>query len=150
MLRDLSGVVAEIVVKHKAQTTFVQQLLIGPVKIMRGKPGTDITLTVVREGADKPLEFTVTRDIIKVKSVKSRMLDPGFGYVRISNFQSKTARDLLDAINKLKEENEDELHGLVLDLRQATEQLNRLSTRLREEPSRLIYQPRQDPVVVDP
>lgn len=87
------------------------------VKIMRGKPGTDITLTVVREGADKPLEFTVTRDIINVKSVKSRMLEPGFGYVRISNFQSKTARDLLDAINKLKEENDGELRGLVLDLR---------------------------------
>ena len=87
------------------------------VKIMRGKPGTDIKLTVVREGADKPLEFTVTRDIIKVKSVKSRMLDPGFGYVRITNFQSKTARDLLDAINKLKEENDGELRGLVLDLR---------------------------------
>jgi carboxyl-terminal processing protease len=87
------------------------------VKIMRGKPGTDIVLTVVREGADKPLEFTVTRDIIKVKSVKSRMLDPGFGYVRITNFQSKTARDLLDAINKLKEENEGELRGMVLDLR---------------------------------
>ncbi len=87
------------------------------VKIMRGKPGSDITLTVVREGADKPLEFTVTRDIIKVKSVKSRMLDPGFGYVRITNFQSKTTRDLLDAINKLKEENDGELRGLVLDLR---------------------------------
>ena len=87
------------------------------VKIMRGKPGTDIKLTVVREGTDKPLEFTVTRDIIKVKSVKSRMLDPGFGYVRITNFQSKTARDLLDAINKLKEENNGELRGLVLDLR---------------------------------
>lgn len=87
------------------------------VKIMRGKPGTDISLTVVREGADKPLDFTVTRDIIKVKSVKSRMLDPGFGYVRITNFQSKTARDLLDAINNLKEENEKALKGLVLDLR---------------------------------
>ena len=87
------------------------------VKIMRGKPGTDIKLTVVREGADKPLEFTVTRDIIKVKSVKSRMLEPGFGYVRITNFQSKTARDLLNAINKLKEENNGELRGLVLDLR---------------------------------
>lgn len=87
------------------------------VKIMRGKPGTDIQLTVVREGQDKPLEFTVTRDIIKVASVKSRMLEPGFGYVRITNFQSKTARDLLEAINKLKEENEEELNGLVLDLR---------------------------------
>jgi carboxyl-terminal processing protease len=87
------------------------------VKVMRGKPGTDIELTVVREGEDKPLSFVVTRDIIKVKSVKNRMLDPGYGYIRISNFQSRTAPQLLDAINELKEENEDGLKGLVLDLR---------------------------------
>ncbi len=87
------------------------------VKIMRGKPGTDIELTVVREGKDKPLTFVVTRDIIKVKSVKNRMLDPGYGYIRISNFQSRTAPQLLEAINALKEENKDSLKGLVLDLR---------------------------------
>jgi len=87
------------------------------VKIMRGKPGSDIKLTIVREGEDKPLVIDVTRDIIKVKSVKNRMLDPGYGYVRVSNFQSKTPRDLLQAINDLKEEYGDELRGLVLDLR---------------------------------
>ncbi len=87
------------------------------VKIMRGKPATDIELTVIREGEDKPLSFVVTRDIIKVKSVKKRMLDPGYGYIRISNFQSKTAPQLLEAINKLKEENKANLKGLVLDLR---------------------------------
>lgn len=87
------------------------------VKIMRGKPGTDIELTVVREGVDKPLTFVVTRDIIKVKSVKNRMLDPGYGYIRISNFQSRTAPQLLEAINDLKEENKENLKGLVLDLR---------------------------------
>ena len=87
------------------------------VKIMRGKPGTDIELTVVREGENKPLTFVVTRDIIKVKSVKNRMLDPGYGYIRISNFQSRTAPQLLEAINDLKEENKASLKGLVLDLR---------------------------------
>ncbi len=87
------------------------------VKIMRGDPGTDITLTVIREGADKPLPFTVTRDIISVNSVKSRILEPDYGYVRISNFQSKTARDLVTELSKLKETNENELKGLVLDLR---------------------------------
>ena len=87
------------------------------VKIMRGKPGTDIELTVVREGNDKPLTFVVTRDIIKVKSVKNRMLDPGYGYIRISNFQSRTAPQLLEALNALKEENKADLKGLVLDLR---------------------------------
>jgi carboxyl-terminal processing protease len=87
------------------------------VKIMRGEPGTDIKLTVIREGADKPLPFTVTRDIISVQSVKSRILEPDYGYVRITNFQSKTARDLVSEISKLKKENETELKGLVLDLR---------------------------------
>lgn len=87
------------------------------VKIMRGEPGTDIKLTVIREGSDKPLPFTVTRDIISVKSVKSRILEPNYGYVRISNFQSKTARDLISEVGKLKKENKDELKGLVLDLR---------------------------------
>ncbi len=87
------------------------------VKVMRGAPGTDIKLTVVREGKDKPLTFVVTRDIINVQSVKSRMLDPGYGYVRITNFQSKTGRDLHSAIDKLQEENKSPLKGLVLDLR---------------------------------
>lgn len=87
------------------------------VKIMRGDPGTDIKLVVIREGADKPLPFTVTRDIISVKSVKSRILEPDYGYVRISNFQSKTARDLVSEVSKLKKDNKNELKGLVLDLR---------------------------------
>ena len=87
------------------------------VKIMRGEPGTDIKLTVIREGADKPLPFTVTRDIISVQSVKSRILEPDYGYIRITNFQSKTARDLVSEISNLKKENETELKGLVLDLR---------------------------------
>ena len=87
------------------------------VKIMRGEPGTDIELTIVREGLDKPLQITITRDIIKVKSVKRRSLEPGYGYLRISQFQSKTADYLEDAIRDLKKENEDKLKGLVLDLR---------------------------------
>ena len=87
------------------------------VKVMRGSPGSSIELTIVRKGEDKPLVISVTRDIIKVDSVKNRMLEPGYGYVRISNFQSKTPKDLLKAINSLKEEYNDELKGLVLDLR---------------------------------
>lgn len=85
------------------------------VKIMRGKPNTDIVLTVAREGESKPLIFTITREIIRVKSVKNRMLEPGFGYVRITNFQSRTTADLLKAISDLQKETA--LEGLVLDLR---------------------------------
>jgi carboxyl-terminal processing protease len=87
------------------------------VKIMRGKPGTVLRLTVVREGAEQPLKIDIKRDIIKVKSVKQRMLEKGFGYVRISQFQSKTAENMVDAIEKLKKEAEGPLKGLVLDLR---------------------------------
>ena len=87
------------------------------VKVMRGEPGSDIELTIVREGLDQPLKITITRDIIKVKSVRARMLAPGFGYLRISQFQSKTAENMVDAIEDLKKENKAPLRGLVLDLR---------------------------------
>ncbi len=85
------------------------------VKLMRGKPDTDIVLTVVRAGEPKPLIITLTREIIRVKSVKNRMLEPGYGYVRITNFQSRTTTDLLKAISDLQKQ--DKLKGLVLDLR---------------------------------
>ncbi len=87
------------------------------VNIMRGKVGTDITLTIIREGEERPLKITITRDIIKVKSVRHRSLEDGFGYLRISHFQSHTGENLADAIDKLKEENDGKLKGLVLDLR---------------------------------
>jgi len=87
------------------------------VKVMRGKPGSEIELTIVREGLDQPLKINITRDIIKVKSVKARMLEPGYGYLRISQFQSKTAENLVDAIQDLKKENGGPLKGMVLDLR---------------------------------
>lgn len=87
------------------------------VKLMRGRAGTDITLTVVREGQEKPLKFTLTRAVIKVRSVKARTLEKGFGYVRVSQFQSQTVENLAEALNGLKKENGGKLKGLVLDLR---------------------------------
>jgi len=87
------------------------------VKKMRGKPGTPITLTIVREGEEKPLIIKINRAIIKVKSVKSRMLDDGYGYVRITQFQSATGPNMVAAIAKLKKEHGGKLKGMVLDLR---------------------------------
>lgn len=87
------------------------------VKLMRGKPGTQITLLVVREGVEKPLTFVLTRDRIRVKSVKSRLLEDGYGYVRISQFQERTAVDMRKAISRLKKKNKGSLKGLILDLR---------------------------------
>ena len=89
--------------------------LYDAVKYIRGPKGTKITLTISREGSDKPLVFTITREVIPLKSVKSYELDHGIGYVRISNFQGKTANDLAITLNNLEDENE--LKGLVLDLR---------------------------------
>ncbi len=87
------------------------------VKLMRGKKGTNIDLTIVREGVDAPLVISLTRDVIRVRSVRNRVLEPGYGYIRISNFQSKTTRSLLDALESLKKKNDGDLKGLVLDLR---------------------------------
>lgn len=87
------------------------------VKLMRGKPNTKLILTIVRSGEDKPLDITVTRDIIRVKSVKSRLLEPGYGYVRVTQFQSNTARSLSQSLTNLRKENDGPLQGLVIDLR---------------------------------
>jgi len=87
------------------------------VKLMRGKPGSPIELLVIREGVDKPLTFTIKRALIKVASVKSRMLAPGYAYVRLSQFQLRSAADMLAGIEKLTKQADGQLKGLVLDLR---------------------------------
>jgi len=87
------------------------------VKMMRGDPGEEIVLTIVREGQDQPLKITVIRAIISVKSVRSRVLEEGFGYVRVSQFRARSGENLVEAIDALKESSGGRLKGLVLDLR---------------------------------
>ena len=87
------------------------------VDMMRGKPGTDITLTIVREGREKPFDVVLTRDIIRITSVRGRLLEPDYGYIRISQFQAGTGANLRKKISNLKVENDGPLKGLVLDLR---------------------------------
>jgi len=88
------------------------------VKRMRGKPNTKITLTILRKGEPKPIVVTLTRAIIQIKSVKSKLVEPGYGYVRITQFQDHTGEDLVKAIEGLtKQNNKEALKGLVLDLR---------------------------------
>ncbi|WP_432758399.1 S41 family peptidase [Thiomicrospira microaerophila] len=91
--------------------------LTDAVKLMRGEPGSTIKLTIMRQGQREPIELELTRAVIKVKSVRQRMLDKDLGYVRISQFQVRTGRDLVDAIRTLDKENEGPLKGLILDLR---------------------------------
>jgi len=86
------------------------------VKMMRGPKGTTVVITVVREGTPKPIDFKLVRDIIPIESVKSVGLKPGYGYVRISNFQESTRADLENTMKAL-ETKDGGLKGLVLDLR---------------------------------
>ncbi len=90
--------------------------LMEAVQKMRGRKGTKVKLTILREGVRKPLEFELIRDIISIRSVRTRPLEKGYGYVRISSFQSSTGRDLRKALAKLEKE-EGPLQGLILDLR---------------------------------
>lgn len=85
------------------------------VKKMRGKPKTSIKLTVLRKGEAKPLEITLVREVIKVQSVKSKIVEPGFGWIRITQFQETTVPDLAKHLEKVYKEGD--LKGLILDLR---------------------------------
>ncbi|MBE7424004.1 MAG: S41 family peptidase [Zoogloeaceae bacterium] len=89
--------------------------LADAVKRMRGKPKTQITLTIARKGEAKPIVVTITREVIKVQSVKSKTVEPGYAYVRLTQFQEDTAKKLAEHLDKLWKEGP--VKGLVLDLR---------------------------------
>ena len=112
-----AGIMAGDLIIRLDETPVKSMSLNDAVKKMRGKPDTDIKLTILREGQERPLKITLTRAVIKVKSVRSRTLEPGFGYLRISNFQLHTVDDLKKAVKQLKSDNDNVLKGLVLDLR---------------------------------
>ncbi|MEO6422207.1 MAG: S41 family peptidase [Candidatus Nitrotoga sp.] len=87
------------------------------VKRMRGKPGSKIVLTVVRKEVPKPLTFTLTRAVIKVQSIKSKLVEPGYAFIRIAQFQEHTGENLASALKDLFKQDKGGLKGLVLDLR---------------------------------
>ncbi|MBW1667989.1 MAG: S41 family peptidase [Deltaproteobacteria bacterium] len=89
--------------------------LTDAVKHIRGKKGTKVKLTIMRGEENRPLDFVLIRDVIPIRSVKSYLLKPTIGYVRISNFQSKTGKELTSALDKLEKGRN--LKGLILDLR---------------------------------
>jgi len=93
-----------------------EMTLMEAVKKMRGPKGTNVVLTIMREEFTKPQDFVITRATIAIRSVRSKTLEPGYGYIRLSQFQSSTARDLRKEIAKLEKENKP-LKGLILDLR---------------------------------
>ncbi|MCL1861373.1 MAG: S41 family peptidase, partial [Proteobacteria bacterium] len=85
------------------------------VKRMRGKPSTKVTLTLARKGEQQPIVVTLTREVIKVQSVKSKLIEPGFGYLRVTQFQENTAKSMVEHLARLGKDGK--LRGLVLDLR---------------------------------
>lgn len=89
--------------------------IIGAVKKLRGKPGTSVTLTILRESEMKLKDYTITRDIIRIESIKdAKIIDSKIGYIRLVEFQESTAKDLNAALDKLEKEGMD---SLILDLR---------------------------------
>jgi len=106
----------DLIIKIEAQLAR-DLTLMESVKLMRGKPGTSIHLTIFREGRPVPLEFTLVRDVIQVKSVKSDFLAPGYAYLRITQFQERTARLMREQAASLTRRAGGHLQGAVLDLR---------------------------------
>ena len=101
----------------KIEEEFTKDLsLVDAVKKMRGLKGTKINLTIKREGTPDLLDFTLVRDVIRVQSVRSRTLEPGYGYIRLAQFQERSDRDMQRALEKMTAE-KDGIKGLVLDLR---------------------------------
>jgi carboxyl-terminal processing protease len=87
------------------------------VRLIRGQKGSKVILLILHEGAKEPNKYTIVREVIPIKSVKSKMLEEGYGYVRISTFQEKTDEDFQTALKKLESTSKEGLKGLVLDLR---------------------------------
>jgi len=102
------------IVKIEGLTTKDMQLT-DAVKRMRGKPGTKITISVLREGWMEPKDFEITREQIHVQSVRSQQLEPGIEYIRLRQFQEQTAQDMESALEKFMKAGR--IQGLVLDLR---------------------------------
>lgn len=123
--------------------------IMDAVKHMRGPKGSKVTITIMREGFDKPKEFTLVRDIIQVKSVKFKTLDNGYGYVRIAQFQEKTDEDLVKALQALKKENGGSLKGLILDMRNdpggLLDQAVRVADHFITEGELIVYTEGRDP-----
>ncbi|MGE5215700.1 MAG: S41 family peptidase [Chloroflexota bacterium] len=101
----------------KIEDEFTKDMsLVDAVKKMRGPKGTKINLTIKREGTPDLIDFTLVRDVIRVQSVRSRELEPGYGYIRLAQFQERSDRDMQKALEKLAAE-KNGIKGLVLDLR---------------------------------
>jgi carboxyl-terminal processing protease len=103
----------DLIVKVEGETTKDMSLM-DAVKMLRGPAGTTVTISILRKGFTEPKDFTLTRAIVKIQSVRWTMLQDHIGYVRLRSFQKATSEELEEALQDLEEQN---IHGLVLDLR---------------------------------
>src|SRR6056300_1447737 len=87
------------------------------VKLMRGKPGSTINVQILRKGKDTPFDVIITRAQIKSQSVKAKLIQEDYGYLRVTQFQERTGEDVAKSINKLFAENKKPLNGIILDMR---------------------------------
>jgi len=87
------------------------------VNMMRGKRGSSVKIIVIRKGESKPLTFSIVRDVIRIKTVRGRIIDKHYAYVRVSHFQAPTVKDLRKLLNKLQKKSKGPIAGMVLDLR---------------------------------
>jgi carboxyl-terminal processing protease len=102
----------------KINGTAVEGLsLTKAIKMMRGPKGQKITLTIVRKGLGHPLDITVVRDNIKLTDVKTKIINNHYAYIRVSVFEEKTGAHLRNAVTKLLQENQGQIYGVILDLR---------------------------------
>ena len=112
---DRAGVMAGDLIIKLDDTPARDVTLGDTIDLMRGEPGTTVILTIMREGVSEPFEIPVTREIIQARSIRYRMLEPGYAYIRIGTFSVETGNEVKNALNRLNEEND--VKGIVLDLR---------------------------------
>lgn len=115
---EKAGITAgDRVIKINDRNTQDIENVMGALRLLRGKKGTRVMLTIMRDGFDNPKEFTLQRDVIKIISVRSRILESDFGYLRIAQFQATTAAEVATELDRLHQESPAGLNGLILDLR---------------------------------
>ncbi|PLX78674.1 MAG: peptidase S41 [Desulfuromonas sp.] len=102
----------------KIEDQFTKDMeIMEAVRLMRGAPGTEVRISVMRDSFEKPQVFTIKREVIKIKSVKAKTLEDGYGYLRLTQFQEKTTRDMANELEALHAAHQGGLNGLILDMR---------------------------------
>ena len=108
-----AGIKAGDIIVKLDDTTVKGMTLKKAVELMRGERGTSIMLTIMRKGTPQPLKLKVQRDVIQVKSIRSKLFDNHYGYIRISQFQTHSGEDMVEAIHKLKADAKNSLRGII-------------------------------------